>query len=106
MSTPTIPKEDAREVRPKVYLDHEGGEWRCVGDELQARIIDEDHEDYNHDTGEGPMETKFRTGDFGSNAAWLAFLEKSFPRVLPVACAAMANPMTADEALEDDGNFS
>lgn len=106
MSTPTIPKEDARQVRPKVYLDHEGGEWRCVDGELQARIIDEKHEDYKEETGEGPLETKFGPSDFGGGAAWLKFLEAKFPRVLPIAQAAIANPMTADGALEDDGNFS
>ena len=88
----------AQEVRPKVYVsDSTGTEWRCVEGKLQSRVEEDDE-------ATGRLEAAFTNGwgGFKSDAEWLSFLKDTYPASLIAANAAIANPMTRDEATADD----
>lgn len=90
------------EIRPKVFVAPDGSEWRAVGDVLQARIVDETLHHYDENTGTGTLEAAFGQSAFESTEAWLLFLLESFRELVPAAEAALAHPMTAEEAEADD----
>lgn len=92
---------DVKEVRPKVFADHGGEEWRCIEGKLQVRIH-EDSEEFDGATETPPLESSFGEGHEMTQEQWLVFIRKSVPRALPAVEAAMAHPMTADEGQADD----
>lgn len=106
------------ERRPKVFLDSEGAEWRYVVDHLEVRDFEDDppegeeDEDYEHHPRPRTrvLETVWRKwGDPFDTQSWIAYLE-SIPWMaascLPAVNAALAHPMTAEEAAADDALWS
>lgn len=95
------------EVRPKVFLDSEGAEWRFAVDHLEVRdfeerFTDEDDEDYEPRV----LENHWRKWDDPFDTqSWIAYLE-SIPWMaascLKAVDAAIAHPMTAEEVAADD----
>jgi hypothetical protein len=79
-------------VRPHVYADPDGAEWRCVEGRMQAREPDAEQLD--------GMGAGFLYGD--SNAGWRAFLLHAYPASVRAFDAALADPMSAEWAEEDD----
>lgn len=86
------------EVRPKVYADADGEEWRAVEGKLEARLwADRESED-----DELVMEPSFGPSDFSSDEEWLEFLRTRRGMCFQAALLALANPMTRAEADADN----
>lgn len=82
-------------VRPHVYADPDGCEWRCVEGAMQSRDVNLSEE--------GGMDLGFTPNPLSDgDAMWRAWLASAFPQSLPAFDAAVADPMTAEWAEEDD----
>lgn len=90
---------DVTEVRPKVFADVDGEEWRSVDGVLQVRVQDDDATD---EARVLILEPSFGVGYHMTQEQWLAFLRSGSKECIPCVDAALANPMTAEEAAADD----
>lgn len=86
-------------VRPHVYVDRDGAEWRCVDGELQVRFDDETD-------GAPGVGDRFSAGSFAGYpvAEFLSFLDRtsSYRHCVVAAKRAIADPMTEEDAAVDD----
>lgn len=87
------------EIRPKVYVDPDGAEWRAVGNRLEARV-----ERIDPLTGsEIDVERMFSDAQPEMDQVkWLDWIAEKFPQSVPAIRAAFQNPMTPAEAMLDN----
>jgi hypothetical protein len=103
----TTSTTEITEVRPKVFADADGTEWRAYTAEsgeivLEIRDLEDDEDDAS------PLEASF-IGNVGSDEplhtteGWLAYLDKPGTETsLAAARRAIATPMTLQELMDDD----
>ncbi len=85
----------AKQVRPHVYADPDGAEWRCVDGMVQCRERDETQPD--------GMEVCFQRNTLGrSNEEWRAYLAGPYRASIAAFDAAVADPMDEEAVEEDD----
>ena len=97
------------EVRPKVFLDSGGAEWRFAVDHLEVRDFEDDPQDEDDEDYEPQprvLENHWRKWDDPFDTlSWRRYLE-SIPWMaascLAAVDAAIAHPMTAEEVAADD----
>lgn len=82
-----------KEVRPKVFADSGGTEWRAIDGSLQSR-------DYP-DEKTPLLEEAFGAGALPT-VEWIAWLAEKFPESAVVAQHALDHSMTGAEAAQDD----
>jgi hypothetical protein len=81
-------------VRPHVYADPDGAEWRRAEGEVQSR-------EPNPDQPDG-MDAGFWGNADMTTDEWRAWIASHYPQSVAAFDAALADPMTAEWAEEDD----
>lgn len=86
----------AKQVRPHVYADPDGAEYRCVEGVMQMREPDGDQPDGMEPAFSGnPLVSMLTEG-------WRSWIAEHYPDSVAAFDAAVADPMDVDEAEDDD----